>query len=70
MFVQESWVWLGAPERRAREDRMGPQVNLAPRGLYLSSVIRESLVPGAFLALRDPLDPQVNLLSKVKLTLL
>lgn len=59
MEHKEPWVWLGAPGEKAREDRMGPQVYLAPQGQHLTSVMQENLDPEACLALRDPLDPQV-----------
>lgn len=54
MDYQDSWVWLGALDQRAREDRMGLQVYLVPRGPHLISVMQESLVPEAFWALRGP----------------
>lgn len=60
LFHQESWVCPGAKDCRAREERMGPQVNLAPLGPHLTTVMQENLVPVDYLVLRDRLDPQVN----------
>lgn len=54
MDYQDSWVWLGALDQRAREDMMGSQVNVAPRGPHVISVMQENLVPEAFWALRGP----------------
>lgn len=68
MVLQEHRVCLESREQRAREDRMGPRVQLALSDHHLHSVNQENLVPGAFLALRDPLDHQVKNLTSHHVT--
>lgn len=69
MGCKEHRVCLASREQRAREDRMGPRVQLALSDHHLHSVNQEILVAGVFLAPRDPLDHQGFPEKKVNLVM-
>lgn len=57
---QECRVCLEVLDQRARGARMGPRVHLVQEGLHLPSAVQDCPVLWATLALRGPLDHQVD----------